>query len=495
MYSRRDRRDFRDMAAAHVAAKNPPMRAFGPRPIPQHRPGGYSQIVDVTNYGSDDWRQWDIICVASPQGVPTGNPPDFTGWNPASWFSGASFVGYRLDENAVGIPTIDWWHKRTHILGVTQEPIARGATGSVCIRGITPALHQAHSIANADEDIWLYVAKVSGRWTFRLGRNGDARLLKYISKSAYSSGDLPVLVDLCEIPNHRVVGGAAASSTPANTFLADITPTDTTQLWDPTVTWYASPGWTTPAGSPIWLREITEEWPVLLRTTYPGYGPAGPVLNSGTIEVRPLLPGLCVTGFPIYDDSSDLEWCVRDLITPFWVRADGAWTLSGGLHAYLYDFIQVYDGGVHNGVTYPLVRPTVNFRWSPAQNFNPPPPKNPNVQDQQVFRCVLDPGYARGESVLAYDDMMDDPIGTVKMWISNGTIPPGWREYTGLQGRFPVGYKAGDSDFGTFNNDGGAKTHSHGTGSTAGASSGASAGVAASHLPPYHVLIFIERYQ
>jgi hypothetical protein len=91
---------------------------------------------------------------------------------------------------------------------------------------------------------------------------------------------------------------------------------------------------------------------------------------------------------------------------------------------------------------------------------------------------------------------MDDAIGTVKMW--NGyaaAIPRGWREYTALQGKFPVGYKSGDADFGGVGATGGAKTHVHGSGSTSGSGAGASAGVAASNLPPFSSVIFIERYQ
>lgn len=41
------------------------------------------------------------------------------------------------------------------------------------------------------------------------------------------------------------------------------------------------------------------------------------------------------------------------------------------------------------------------------------------------------------------------------------SVPAGWELSTLLQGRFPVGYKAADADFGTVGASGGAKTHPH----------------------------------
>jgi hypothetical protein len=55
-----------------------------------------------------------------------------------------------------------------------------------------------------------------------------------------------------------------------------------------------------------------------------------------------------------------------------------------------------------------------------------------------------------------------------------------------------TGETTGD-DF--FIGPGGAKTHVRGSGSTSGSGAGASAGVAASNLPPFSSVIFIERYQ
>jgi len=93
---------------------------------------------------------------------------------------------------------------------------------------------------------------------------------------------------------------------------------------------------------------------------------------------------------------------------------------------------------------------------------------------------------------------MDDPIGTVKLWVgytynTQLNIPSGWRELTRLQGRFPVGFKLNDPTFGDLSWTGGSMTHAH-SGSGGGSSGGAVAG-AANHLPPYQVMVFIERYQ
>jgi hypothetical protein len=62
-----------------------------------------------------------------------------------------------------------------------------------------------------------------------------------------------------------------------------------------------------------------------------------------------------------------------------------------------------------------------------------------------------------------------------------------------MRGAFPAGYKSTDADFDSIGEGGGAKTHSH-SGVVASGTGGTASG-AATHLPPYIALVFIERYK
>jgi hypothetical protein len=69
-------------------------------------------------------------------------------------------------------------------------------------------------------------------------------------------------------------------------------------------------------------------------------------------------------------------------------------------------------------------------------------------------------------------------------------IPPNWQIF--MEGKFPVGYLSGDTDFGDSPpSPCGNKTHTHSSGSAFGA---AGSGLAvAKHLPPYQIVKFIQR--
>ena len=53
------------------------------------------------------------------------------------------------------------------------------------------------------------------------------------------------------------------------------------------------------------------------------------------------------------------------------------------------------------------------------------------------------------------------PIGLIAIWgkPSSEPIPEGWREYTALRGRFPLGWNPDDEDFNQLGKECGAKTH------------------------------------
>lgn len=53
------------------------------------------------------------------------------------------------------------------------------------------------------------------------------------------------------------------------------------------------------------------------------------------------------------------------------------------------------------------------------------------------------------------------PIGLIAIWEKPATepIPEGWQEYTGLRGRFPLGWNPNDEEFRELGKPGGEKTH------------------------------------
>lgn len=103
----------------------------------------------------------------------------------------------------------------------------------------------------------------------------------------------------------------------------------------------------------------------------------------------------------------------------------------------------------------------------------------------------------RGHHFVCSSPYLDDKIGTVKMYIGDITkVPQGWREYTSMQDKFPVGVKA-NGIAGSVGATGGTQTHAHNTQQGTGSLSagGATAILSANHLPPYRGVYFIERFE
>ncbi len=140
------------------------------------------------------------------------------------------------------------------------------------------------------------------------------------------------------------------------------------------------------------------------------------------------------------------------------------------------------------------------------------PGTDPNVVSAQIIGYIVDSAGAN----IAAASFLDVAIGTVRMWSKTGALPAGWADCVsggystlnaqGLCGRFPVGQKTGDADFGTYFAIGGQKSHAHnlhrdhatedatpvwfdeGT-----ANSTHIGDELTSHLPPFYVARFIER--
>jgi hypothetical protein len=445
-------------------------------------------IVWVTNNGStgDDWPAWAPVGVA----VPNGTPIDYA----AQFAARPYFPGYRLDNASLGARPL---------LGITQEPIAAGAMGRVCIRGATAALMQAcpeSGWTNYAGWDWVQVRKVDDRWTLRNGPAGDARLLKFLDFDLYQDGTYDdqylVLIDLCEVPNRIPFTNLAGETIPALSIIQraitegatapDATTTSYT-LWQEGVVLCGSCGWDVPDDGYGWCYKFDPTIPVCVTHAYHSsgaehLGPAG-----GSFVAWPWLTGFD-TVCPDWVQSSGATpyrvW-VRKSLHAMWAKADAAMA-SGTASAHVCDSTgaYVFDGStVYDSVTLPEVASTITWRSANG--------RQPNVQTDGVFAVTVNGGQLLGDP-----SHLDDKIGTVKLLIS-GAIPAGWREYTGLQGNFPVGYKSGDADFGgSVGSTGGAKTHTHAPGAGTPLAAGTDYALpAASHLPPFCLVKFIERYQ
>jgi len=131
---------------------------------------------------------------------------------------------------------------------------------------------------------------------------------------------------------------------------------------------------------------------------------------------------------------------------------------------------------------------------------------HPNiVSGAELFVALIQSDGAVSGGWVCVSPYMDAAIGTVRATIKT-TAPTGWAIMDGtangagnggsgtdMRGYFPVGYKSGDSDFGSWLGTGGDRTHVHdsGTGTTFGTTG--TDYTEDSHLPPYRSLNFIER--
>ena len=88
---------------------------------------------------------------------------------------------------------------------------------------------------------------------------------------------------------------------------------------------------------------------------------------------------------------------------------------------------------------------------------------DPNVRAGDVIPFLID---LEGDAVCC-GDYLDDAIGTVKGWKGSvGAVPGGWQSLAAAAGRVLVGYNAADADYDNIAETGGAKTHTHGSGTS-----------------------------
>lgn len=254
-----------------------------------------------------------------------------------------------------------------------------------------------------------------------------------------------------------------------------------------------SPGWTIGSGKYGWCYKIDSDRPVCIAavtTASPGmmYGPISG--TAGQKKVWPGVPGLIcvdvqnhVSGLSPFDDSTtDAEppcygwfkkaphqFCYAKATANYYLtRVAGHWPQA---HICWPDGTIVYDGTSQNGTTYPEILVGMNIdsltRYQ-SPNITMYPCRYPNVQANQIFLAQV---FDSSDLIPADPLIYDDPIGTIKMWnLATGVIPAGWREYTTMKDRFPIG--AGTiADVGY---TGGAQTHVHpaGTGMASGTALG-----------------------
>jgi hypothetical protein len=463
-------------------------------------------VVAVTNSTSEeedaetaDWPIWSPVAVCLPEDQPIETGVDFSAM--------PFFPGYRLDDT--NIPSF-------FQLGITQEPIPRGRTGRVCIRGPTFALMQMcpEDMSNSAGWEWVHVFKTlvdpededsADRWTLRNGPAGDARLLNLVdAENPWEDGtyndQLLALIDLCEVPQRVVVWNISGITAPAHSIMyRGITrhanklgaSTSAYHAWDYDL--IATCGWDLEKSAWGWGYRFSADMPVKVNCGNGAQAGIGDWLGpaSGSFDAWPELPGMRVLGKDWYKSGEPPRvWVVKNL-RPFWAKADGNCSAGGSAWACNSGGSIVYDGTEQGGVTYPTVRASIAIPdlYDPSATK----PRHANIQDGQIFQVSLGPVNVPS-SFLAVGGVMDDPIGTVKIWVGAGAIPGGWREYGGLVGRFPVGYSSGDGDFGTFLGTGGSRQHVHDAGGY-GLGGTDYNEQAAAHLPPFCTIKFIERYQ
>jgi hypothetical protein len=441
------------------------------------------EVVSVLNATeSSDWTMWQPVLV--------GYTDDAIAPRAVSFAAHPYFPGYDLDH--------DDYHTAYPVLGITQEPIAAGRAGRVCVSGPTLALMQKAPTGWTNQAGWdcVHVAKSGSRWTLRNGPGGDGRLLKIVDVSnLYEDGTYDdqylVWIDLCEVPERVWFLNNTGASVPPHSVLAR-NQLGVAALPSSNPTYYlaagqdliASPGWYV-AKNAYGLGYRFGERPVKVHYALDALPAIGSMMGpaGGQLTAWPELPGWKVTATDWYKAGQPyLAWVVKESRS-FWAKRSG-----GATYACTTGGAAVYDGGTYGGVVYP----TVKAPYTHPEIYAPgtTAARELNIQVGQVFPCDVVDSQGR---LVASPVCLDDPIGTVKIWTTSDDPPPGWRDYSALEGMFPVGYAAGDSDFDPLGNTGGAKTHTHPVGGAMG-STGTAYG-AASHLPPYRVVRFLERYQ
>jgi hypothetical protein len=450
-------------------------------------------VVLVKNESStqENWPIWSPVIVCVPEGKPVDRAVAFA--------SRPYFPGYRPDDVRFAYYPM---------LGITQEPIAYGKTGRVCIHGITPALIQKCPSDWTDNGHWdwVHVRKNGSRWTLRNGPGGDARFVQFLDFDMYQDGTYNdqylALIDLCSVPNRVRFWNLSGETAPMHSIIRwdgrghsyKLDSSDGSySMWNPSYSLAATCGWDVSASNWGWAYRFDSLIPVCVSCVVPGM-PGGPA--GGSWQAWPYLPGF---GGLVSDWSKSGQpsyWWVYKSFSPFWAKAQTALATGGSAWACDQTGTYIFDGGTHGSFTFPVVRTAVRF---PANSVSSgiTRSRQANVQQNQIIQVTLD---ITNSAFLGDAGYMDDPIGTVKLWVGYTyntllNIPSGWRELTRLQGRFPVGFKLNDPTFGDLAWTGGSTTHTHGLGSGSGSGAGSYGQQAANHLPPYQVMVFIERYQ
>jgi len=448
-------------------------------------------VVTVKNDSGSDWSLWQPVSVVKPSTDPAEAAPGFA--------EQPFFPGYDFDDTTAANTVY-------MTLGITQEPIADGKCGRVAIAGPTLALMHSPPTGwtNYGGWDWVHVFDYSGRFTLRNGPGGDARLLQILDSTLYEDGTYDdqylVLIDLCNVPNRVLIRNTTGSTLSAHSIVqrtassgavSQIGTSTPYHAWNEDLV--ASPGWDIANGAYGWGYRINDTLPVKVNFALASLPAEGDLIGpaNGSFLAWDDLPGMRVHSRDWYKSGETYRAWVHRIPLRGFAKADGNISSSGQAWLCGNGGSPIFDGSVQGGVTYPTCKPYVDHPdlYDPGNTL----PRWPNIQDEQVFpfEAVTETG-----KIVPNGSVMDDPIGTVKLWITSDDPPPGWREYSGLEGRFPVGQDTGDTDFDTLGETGGAKTHTHTTGSSGGDASGQpDASEAADHVPPYRVVRFIERYQ
>lgn len=246
-------------------------------------------------------------------------------------------------------------------------------------------------------------------------------------------------------------------------------------------------------------------------------GPIPPGSTSNTTSTSKKLyrglPGFRVMQGHAQGDGEKVI-VLRDTEAIGWAKVTAKWAAATSNSPYTYSVIaraltdraatEVYDGSHAN---LPLIELEIGIP-TPATTFY----GDPNIQVDQIIPYKIDNGQLTNARTgcVAVGDHMDDKVGSIKMFNSASSLPPGWALCDGTNGtvdlrsRFIVGYDPrtggsipayGDANYQGSGNTGGALTHTHtvvGTG-TIDVTNGAKTIDASDHRPPYKVVVFIQR--
>lgn len=438
-------------------------RAFRDRSV--QRSPGYSLIVQVRNDGSDDWQKYDVVGVCGSVSSSIAGAVEVEDLSP--------FRGCRLDDYSFD-------GGRNRMLGITQEPIARGETGNVCVRGVTPAKtvdYYSAAQAWSSSSEWLRVVYASNgnKWSLAPGRSGDVRILKYWLDPSVTTDNTYALVDVCEVPNRLQLSTSATSATiSARSCVAGkiddgqrrvgeipsslYTIADNTADMPSKLQFLFSPDWDVPKGKGAWFYLPTSTMPAVGRKA-----------NGTTMKE---LCGPCPSqsavwpGLPGFYYQADLSGCatINSETLAWFGCAEHAWfyvQLTQIANLTCKGKILAIPGGRYDGSgIYPDIDATVVFdpNWiARGNNTSLGRHVEPNAPSGTIVRCRITTAsqYVGGggtqDARIVADDpcVWDEPIGTIRPFyvgISGAAaVPYGWRICDGshstpdLRGKFLKG--------------------------------------------------------